>query len=272
MSRSNSVSAAVSGLALLACMAMPAAQAQSPVRSESEAERQAQQPIPSARNFLGLGIGAFPKTSGSSGLRTLVLPVIQYTWGDVAYVTGLKAGLWGYTSADRSLRVGLYAEPRFGYEAADGTRTAGMADRDFAIDAGPSVRWTTPVGVLNVDVGFDVTGKSDGRVAQLQFIRPLITERGFRLNGLVGATWQNAAMNNYYWGVRASEATVGRPAYNAGAGTALSVGLSGLYATGPGGALFYGASLNRLSDAQADSPIAERRFTPVIYLGYGWRL
>lgn len=240
--------------------------------AQSAAERQAQQPIPSASNFLGLGVGAFPKTSGSSGLRTLVLPVVQYTWGDTAYITGLKAGLWGYTSPDRSLRVGLYAEPRFGYDAGDSARTLGMADREFAVDAGPSLRWTTPAGVLNLDVGFDVTGKSDGRVAQLQFIRPLITERGFRLNGLVGVTWQNAAMNDYYWGVRASEATGSRPAYSAGAGTSLSVGLSGLYALGSGGALFYGASLNRLSDAQADSPIAERRFTPLLYVGYGWRL
>lgn len=240
--------------------------------AQSAAERQAQQPIPSASNFLGLGVGAFPKTSGSSGLRTLVLPVIQYTWGDSAYITGLKAGLWGYTSPDRSLRVGLYAEPRFGYDAGDNARTVGMADRDFAIDAGPSLRWTTPAGVLNVDVGFDVTGKSDGRVAQLQFIRPLITERGFRINGLLGVTWQNAAMNNHYWGVRDAEETASRPAYQAGAGTSLSVGLSGLYAFGPGGALFYGASLNRLSDAQADSPVSERRVTPVMYIGYGWRL
>ncbi len=243
-----------------------------PARAQSDSERQAQQPIPSARNFFGLGIGAFPQTSGSSDLRTLVLPVIQYTWGDTAYVTGLKAGLWGYVSADRSLRVGLYAEPRFGYDASDNARTAGMADRDFALDAGPSVRWTTAAGVLNLDVGFDVTGKSKGQVAQLQFIRPLLTGRGFRLNGIAGATWQSADMNDYYWGVRASEAAAGRPAYRAGAGTALSLGLSGLYSSGPGGALFYGVSLNRLSDAQADSPIAERSVTPVIYFGYGWRL
>lgn len=243
-----------------------------PVHAQSEAERQAQQPIPAARNFLGIGVGAFPRTSGSSELRTQVLPVVQYTWGDTAYVTGLKAGLWAHVSPDRSLRIGLYAEPRFGYDAGDGTRTAGMADRDFALDAGPSVRWTTEAGVLNFDYGFDITGKSDGQVAQLQFIRPLLTERRFRLNGIAGISWQNAAMNDYYWGVRPTEAAPGRPAYRAGAGTSLSLGVSGLYASGPDGALFYGVSLTRLSDAQADSPIAERSYTPVIYLGYGWRL
>ncbi len=243
----------------------------SAVMAQSAAEKQVQQPIPSGSNFLGLGIGAFPKTSGSSELRTMVLPVVQYSWGNVAYVSGLKAGVWGYTSADRSLRIGLYAEPRFGYDASDSPRTAGMADRDFAVDAGPSVRWTTPAGAVNFEYGFDVTGRSNGQAAQIQFIRPLLTEQGFRLNGLVSATWQNAAMNTYYWGKRASETTDQLPR-NVGAGVGFSAGLTGLYTVGTSGALFFGASINRLSDAQANSLIAERSYTPVIYLGYGWRL
>lgn len=240
-------------------------------KSQTLPEQQVQQPIPSASNFLGIGTGAFPKTPGSSDLRVMLLPVVQYQWGNRAYISGLKAGLWGFTSEDRSLRIGLYAEPRFGYDASDSVRTAGMADREFAIDAGPSLRWTTPVGALNVEYGFDVTGRSSGRVAQIQFIRPLISEQSFRLNGLVGATWQNAAMNTYYWGKRASESDTGS-AIRVGAGSGFSVGLSGFYAMGSDGALFFGTSIHRLSDVQADSPLAERRYTPVIYLGYGWRL
>ncbi len=234
--------------------------------AQSAADQQAQQPIPASRNFIGLGIGAFPNTPGSSDLRVMALPVLQYTFGDVGYISGLKAGVWGYTSDDRSLRIGLYAEPRFGYDSSDNpvTATASMADRRFAIDAGPSIRWTTSAGVLNFDYGFDVTNRSNGQVAQLQFIRPLVTDMRFRLNGLVGATWQNAAMNDYYWGVK--------DIYPAGAGTGLSVGLTGLYSFGPTSALFYGATINRLSSTQANSPMTERSFTPLIYLGYGWRM
>lgn len=237
--------------------------------AQSAAQEQAQQPIPASRNFLGLGIGAFPNTPGSSDLRVMALPVLQYTFGDVGYVTGLKAGIWGYTSDDRSLRIGLYAEPRFGYDSSDNPVTTGMADRRFAIDAGPSVRWTTPAGVLNFDYGFDATNRSNGQVAQLQFIRPLVTDMGFRVNGLIGATWQNAAMNNYYWGVDGLD---GRELYRAGAGVGLSVGLTGLYSFGPTSALFYGATINRLSSPQANSPISERNYSPLIYLGYGWRM
>ena len=231
--------------------------------AQSAADQQAQQPSPASRNFIGLGVGAFPKTPGSTDLRVMALPVLQYTFGDVGYITGLKAGLWGYTSDDRSLRIGLYAEPRFGYDSSDNPVTAGMAVRRFAIDAGPSIRWTTPAGVLNFDYGFDVTNRSNGQVAQLQFIRPLISDTSFRLNGLIGATWQNAAMNHYYWSAGL---------HTAGAGTGLSVGLTGLYSFGPTSALFYGATINRLSNTQANSPMTERSFTPLIYLGYGWRM
>jgi len=103
----------------------------------------------------------------------------------------------------------------------------------------------------------------------LQLVRPLLTETSFRLNGLVGATWQNAAMNNYYWGV---DGLQGRDSFRAGAGVGLSVGLTGLYTFGPTSALFYGATINRLSAPQANSPIGERSYSPLIYLGYGWRM
>ena len=239
--------------------------------AQSPSGNQAQQPIPSAGNFLGLGIGAIPKTPGNSDLRVMLLPAVQYTWGDFAYVTGLKAGMWGFTSEDRSLRIGLYAEPRFGYDASDSPRTAGMADRGFAVDAGPSLRWTSSAGVLNLDYGFDITGRSNGQVAQLQFIRPLVTETSFRLNGLLGATWQNAAMNTYYWGMRANETSDGLP-LRIGAGTGFSAGLTGIYRIDNSSAVFFGTTINRLSQEQADSPISDRRYTPVLYLGYGLRM
>ncbi len=124
----------LAGMIAATCLQLAAA-----ASAQSLPEKQAQQPIPAAGNFLGIGVGAFPQTPGSQDLRTMVLPAVQYSWGKFAYVSGLKAGLWAYTSENRALRVGLYAEPRFGYRASDNPRTAGMEDRDFAVDAGPSV-------------------------------------------------------------------------------------------------------------------------------------
>ncbi len=255
-----------------AALALVAGIAVAQPSAEEAAERQAQQPLPTPQNFIGIGAGVLPKVPGSSSVRFLALPVLQYQYKDVAYISGLKAGAWGFVSADESLRIGLYAEPRFGYDASDSAKTAGMADRDFAVDAGPSLRWQTGVGVLNVDYGFDITGKSKGQVAQVQFIRPLVSDMAFRLNGIVSATWQDAKMNDYYFGVRSNEVAAGRAAYAPGSGTAFSVGVSGLYAFNRTGAVFFGASVNRLSSAQSASPIVERDYTPVAYIGYGWRM
>ncbi len=257
----------------LLASAMAAAQSTPQPDPQSANERQAQQAIPTPQNFIGLGAGVLPEAPGSSGLRFMALPVVQYQYKEVAYISGLKAGAWAFVSADESLRIGVYAEPRFGYTASDSAKTTGMADRDFAIDAGPSLRWQTDAGVLSAEYGFDVSGKSKGQVAQLKFVRPLVSSMAFRLNGIVGATWQDAKMNDYYFGVRSTEVIAGsRPAYAAGSGTAFSVGLSGLFAFNRTGAVFFGATVNRLSSTQSDSPIVERDYTPVIYVGYGWRM
>lgn len=227
---------------------------------------------PASDNFIGIGAGAYPKTPGNSGLNVIALPVLQLSYDDKAYIAGTRAGAWAFDSADKSLRVGLYAEPRFGYSGNDSALTRGMATRDFAIDLGPTVRWTTGLGTVNFDYGFDVTGKSNGQVAQLQFVRPLVRQPGLVLNASVQAIWQSNKMNNYYWGVGATETAVDRSAYTARAGTAVGAGLSGLYAFDHAGAVFFGATVTRLSDQQYDSPISERRYVPTLYLGYGWRM
>jgi len=71
--------------------------------------------------------------------------------------------------------------------------------------------------------------------------------------------------------MRASETSDGLPR-NVGAGVSFSAGLTGLYTIGDSGAVFFGVSVNRLSNAQANSPIAERSYSPLMYLGYGWRM
>ena len=227
-----------------------------------------------SNNFIGIGAGVFPKTPGNSNMTAIALPVLQVSYEDKAYINGIRAGVWAFDADDKSLRIGLYAEPRFGYTGSDSTITKGMTTRDFAIDLGPTVRWTTEAGTVNLDYGFDVTGKSKGQVAQLQFVRPLVRQVGLVVNASVQATWQSDKMNNYYWGVASTETNVpiGRIAYTANSGTAVGASLSGLYAFNPAGAMFFGATLTRLSDAQYDSPIAERRYVPTLYLGYGWRM
>ena len=233
-------------------------------------DKQTDTAIPRTGNLYGLGIGVLPATSGSNELRTMVLPVIQASFGERFYINALRAGVWLVDSDDRRLRFGLAADARSGWDADDSTRTKGMHDRDFSVDLGPALRWQTDYGTLNAQWGFDSGGASKGQSVQVQFMRALIRGPGLRLNGIVGLTWNDRRMNDYYFGVSPTEVAPGRPAYRAGSGTQWQAGINGAWPAGQRGSVLFGLMATRLGDAQADSPIVETRLQPLAYLGYGW--
>lgn len=242
-----------------------------PALATEQIDRQTETSIPRTGNLYGLGVGVLPATSGSDQLRTKVLPVIQATYAGRFYINALRAGVWLLDSDDKRLRFGLSADARFGWRAEDGRRTKGMEDRDFAIDVGPTLRWQTDYGTINAQWGFDATSASNGQNVQLQFVRALVRGPGLRVNGLVGVTWNNRKMNNYYFGVAPAEATPDRPAYAAGSGTQLQAGINGAWPVGGKGSALFGLTITRLGGAQADSPIVETRIQPLAYIGYGWQ-
>lgn len=236
--------------------------------AEDRVDLQTEAAIPKTGNLYGLGVGFIPKTSGAKELRGMVLPIIQANFGERYYISALRAGAWLIDSDDRRLRFGLAADARFGWKAEDGKRTQGMDDRDFSVDIGPALRWQTDYGTVNAQWGFDVGGASKGQTVQVQFVRALVRGPALRLNGLIGASWSDHKMNNYYYGVSSSEATAQRPAYSAASGTQLQIGVNGAYPVGQRGSLLFGLMASRLSDTQADSPIVETRIQPLIYGGY----
>lgn len=242
------------------------------VFAEDEPPRQDLTPIPVSRSFnlIGIGVGFIPEFSGSNEYRPMVLPVVRVAYKDKIFWNALQAGAWLWDSDDKDLRIGLAIEPRFGWEAEAGTRVAGMDKRDFSFEGGPNVQWRTGLGVINANVYQDLGGASDGQTAQLQFIRALVTSPTLRLNGSVGLQWFSASMNDYYFGVRATEATPGRARYSAGSSTNLQVGLNGSYSLTQRSSLLFGVIASRLGDGAARSPIVETRLQGLVYFGYGW--
>jgi outer membrane protein len=237
-----------------------------------EAPRQDLTAIPVARSFnlIGIGVGLIPEFSGSNEYRAMVLPVVRLTYRDKLYWNALQAGAWLWDSDDRSIRVGLQFEPRFGWEGKSGTRVAGMQDRDFSFEGGPNVQWRTPVGVFNASIAQDLGGASSGQTVQVQFIRSLVAGQKLRVNGIVGLQWFSGRMNDYYFGVRGVEATSARPAYTASASTSVQFGVNGAWSVTERGSVLFGAIASRLGSGAADSPIVETPWQGIIYTGYGW--
>jgi outer membrane protein len=231
-------------------------------------DRETETAIPRSKNLYGIGVAVLPETSGSEDMRVMALPIINANYGDRFYINALQAGVWLLDSDDKRLRFGLATQARFGWDADDGRRTRGMDDRDFSLDLGPTVRWQTDYGTVNALWAHDIGGASNGQTFDLQFIRSLIRTSSFKLNGSIGAQWNDHRFNDYYFGVAANETTPVRPAYAAGSGTEYKVGLNGSYAFGNDTFLLFGGALTRLSDEQANSPIAETRMQPFGYVGY----
>lgn len=247
---------------LLVCILVPTAFANDKIDRDTETA------IPRSKNLYGIGVAVLPKTSGSDEFRVLALPIINANYGDRFYINALQAGIWLVDSDDKRLRFGIAAQARFGWDAEDGKLTRGMQDRDFTFDLGPAIRWQTEYGTFNAQWGFDVGGASNGQTVELQYIKNLIRDQKFKLNGSLGMTWNDHKFNDYYFGVGVQEATSSRPVYSAGSGTEFKVGINGSYATGKDSYVLFGTSVTRLSDQQADSPIVETRMQPFAYLGY----
>jgi outer membrane protein len=78
---------------------------------------------------------------------------------------------------------------------------------------------------------------------------------------------RSGRLNNYYYGVRADEATLNRPQYMPGAGTDAWLGLYGYYDISRGWRALGGIGVNLLDNRVRNSPIVRDGTRPTAFLG-----
>lgn len=229
-------------------------------------------PLAQWKGYAGGGAIAFPKYAGGRAGETIAAPLLMFEYADTVYVDLVRAGIRLWSNADRSLAFGIAAEPRFGFRASDGARLAGMAARRQSIELGPSLEWETPLVSVNLAWVGDVSGASRGTALRAAAYRQVLDTGRWDLGAYVGVDRAGAKVVNYYFGVRADEATGARPAYQPGAATHWTLGLSAAYKLDERHAILFGLQGTRLGAAAGSSPIAETRNAAVAYAGLGWRL
>lgn len=246
--------------------------ASAPVSAAEAEVRPDLTPIPVVQryNLVGIGVGLLPEHAGSRDVRPLVLPIVRASWRDKVYINALQAGVWLADSEDKRLRVGFAVEPRFGWEADGSLRVQGMASRDTSVEGGLNVLYATDIGVFAANLYQDLGSASDGQSAQLSYIRNLVADRGWFVNGVTGLQWSSAKLNDYYFGVRPGEARPDRPEYRAGSSTGFQFGVNGAYRVTARGSILFGFNASVLGRAPADSPITETRLQTIVYTGFGW--
>ena len=140
----------------------------------------------------------------------LVVPLVRFE-GERFYLRGMRGGVVLANSGGISFGGFLQARGD-GYDAADSPFLAGMADRKFSMDAGLAASWRVPgVGQFEASLATDVLDRSGGQEAEVSWTG-LVRAAGWQILPSVALRWQSQDMVDYYYGVRTSEAIVGRPA------------------------------------------------------------
>jgi len=143
---------------------------------------------------------------------------------------------------------------------------AGMSRREQGIDGGIGAQIEGAWGVAYGELLRDLSTASRGGELRLGYRYPWRRSRLFILPHAMVAL-RNSRLNDYYYGVRPDEATPTRPAYEAGSGLMPEIGIQAGYRFTDRWWLLAGASIARLPQAIADSPIVEQRTTRSLTFG-----
>ncbi|MEP6589348.1 MAG: MipA/OmpV family protein [Polaromonas sp.] len=215
----------------------------------------------------GLGfvsrIEASPYREG--GKRYDALPLYLYE-GERFFLHANRGGVKLLNGGEQ--RVDLFVEQRLEGFPADRlpASLASMANRDSGIDLGLSWRWRQPWGTLQAELLHDAANISKGSEFRLGYTYDW-RSGPWRLRPSLSLAVRDAALNNYYYGVRPGEAAPGRAAYAPGAGINTSLGLFGSYDLSQRWRLLAGVSATVLDRKIKDSPIVQKRVLPGVYVG-----
>lgn len=180
----------------------------------------------------------------------------------------LRSNAIGVKLGPPALRLELFARHRLEGHPADDipTSLAGMARRDPGVDLGMGVQWGGRWGVVYAELLQDATSASEGSELRLGYKAP--RKRGrLSVTPYARLDVRNSELNDYYYGVRETEATAERPVYRVDGATIPEIGVLAAYELTQRWRLLAGATLARLPDAIAESPIVERRIVHSITLG-----
>ena len=193
--------------------------------------------------------------------ETTALPSISYERGNVFF----EDSTLGYTvfeeeSDESGYFLALIGNIELGgYKASDSPFFAGMADRDdTAFELGIAAGVFTSIGLFEFTAVQDVADAYDGLISDLSYSLPFADEQaGYEIAPYLGVTYYSDNYSDFYFGVRANEATSIRPAYQADGGVNPYVGIGLFYRINAHWGLVGDLRYEKLNSNIEDSPLIE---------------
>jgi outer membrane protein len=227
-------------------------------------------PLPNGWTVGAVGYSG-PSVYADGSTSTMLIPGGIYLGseamflGDRAFYTFARDGNLSYFGRAR-VRLGNLSPQ-------DSPQWTGLEPRPAQLEGGLGSVLISPVGLWSARLSTDISNRSNGSEALLNWSAPLIGERWLAM-GSVGLMWRSSSLANYYFGgVSASEATPQRPAYDVGATWSPVISLVTSYRLSPqwlvGGVLSYEA----FADSVRESPLVQKngRYDALLGIGYVWK-
>jgi outer membrane protein len=215
------------------------------------------------------GLGAMVRYERSpyvgAGVRQDFVPLYLYE-GDRFFVHASRIGLKLIDNRDQ--RLDIFADYRFEgfpYDRIPAS-LAGMQERSPTTDFGVSYRHRTAWGNLDAEYLKDALNITRGSELRLGYSYDW-QRNHWSLRPSFSLMFRNANLNNYYYGVRADEATPTRPAYEPGAAINVWLGLHGYYMLTERWRLLGGIGTTFLDRKVRNSPVVGTGDQPVAFLG-----
>jgi outer membrane protein len=217
---------------------------------------------------LGAGVAVIDKAYRDFDRETRALPVIAYEnkWISAAVPT-LDVKLFTNDSLSLRLRARWAGD---GYEAKDSPVLRGMDERKASVWGGGALVWKTGVANLSAEVLADTMSKSKGLRGKVQIDRRSSSGK-FGVTPRVAVEWFDKKYVDYYYGVRASEATAGRATYAGTSTTSVQAGVRFDYAFTNQHMVFADFSATRFGSAVKDSPLVDKPNQATVGMGYIFR-
>jgi len=235
-------------------------------------QQQQEQRTEQARLLLGAGLMIQDEPLKGVDPKVFPLPFYMYQ-GKSFSMRGLSASYEVLGEDTWSIR-GLARFRTDGYDADDSSYLAGMSDRRNSLDVGAELWLEGSWGNIGLDWVTDALGNHNGQETRLTYVRPVRSALGIDKLGLrpmLGLSWRSSNLNNYYYGVRAKEATAARTRYKSGDSVNPYVGIGLDYQLAERWSIFSLFRNQWLGSDISDSPIVDQHSKISVILGLLYR-
>ena len=214
-----------------------------------------------------IGLGVYVQTQPYIDVEAMVLPTpVIFFDNSLIYIRWTRYGLYflGDKGKDISWGFSLTAQPRtYGYAPEDSTTLTGMDKRESSLEGGLAFSASYKTTYMEITALTDVLSRNDSLV-----VEATVGDR-YKLNKFsfypsVSLSYLSKSFVNYYYGVKNSEATPTRLAYNPTAGVQLCAQSYMNYKVTDSVSTFLNLNARMLPKSAYDSPIVNEQF---IYSG-----